>query len=365
LYELEKDTEMTKEELNRYNRHIILTEIGIEGQLKMKKASVLVIGAGGLGCPVLQYLTAAGVGKIGIADNDTVSESNLQRQVLYSQADIGKLKVEIAKQSLSKQNPLIEIATYAEKISTNNILSIAQNYDILVDATDNFPTRYLLNDASVILGKPLVFASIFKFEGQVSVFNLEQSATYRCLYPEPPAPEDAPACNEVGVLGVLPGIIGLFQANEVLKIILGLGDVLQNKLLNFNALSLEFSLFSFSKNPKNLKIFELNDNYDFFCGLQTSGLSKMSASELKEVIFDENDIQLIDVRTASEYNQYNIGGFNFCLENLSEYFHRMEPNKKIILVCKTGQRSKKAAQILQNQMPYLHFFYLENGLDGF
>jgi molybdopterin/thiamine biosynthesis adenylyltransferase len=220
---------MTNEELKRYDRHIILPEIGIEGQQKLMQASVLVIGAGGLGCPLLQYLVAAGVGTIGIVDDDTIDESNLQRQILYNIHDIGKAKVSVAIEKLSAQNPFCKFNSHQQRLAADNALEIIANYDIVVDGSDNFPTRYLVNDACVMLDKTLVFGSVFKFEGQVAVFNYNGSATYRCLYPDPPASEDVPNCSDIGVLGVLPGLTGLMQATEVINIITGLGEVLSNR----------------------------------------------------------------------------------------------------------------------------------------
>ena len=238
------------EEQQQYNRHIILDEVGLVGQEKLKSASVLVIGAGGLGCPVLSYLSAAGVGRIGIIDHDTVDQSNLQRQVLYAQLDIGTPKVEAAKRYLSLLNPFVKFESYNEKLTCSNAVDFFENYDIIVDGSDNFPTRYLVNDAAVLTGKPVVFGSVFKFEGQLSVFNYNQGPTYRCLYSRPPGENEAPNCSEIGVIGVLPGIIGSLQANEVIKIICGIGEVLSGKLLLFDALSLNQSLLKFLKNTK-------------------------------------------------------------------------------------------------------------------
>src|ERR1035437_2494874 len=242
--ELNPKSKMTTEEKRRYARHIILPEIGLEGQQKLKQAKVLVVGAGGLGCPVLQYLTAAGVGTLGIIDFDTVDESNLQRQVLYSTEDIGKHKAAIAKEKLEKQNPDINLVSHVAHLTSANALEIISQYDIVVDGSDNFATRYLVNDACVILNKVLVFGSIFKFEGQVSVFNYKGGPTYRCLYPEAPAEGDVPNCAEIGVLGVLPGIVGTLQANEVIKIITGIGDILSGKLLTLDALTMQFNTFT-------------------------------------------------------------------------------------------------------------------------
>ncbi len=250
----------SKEERQQYDRHLVLPEIGEIGQQKLKQAKVLVVGAGGLGCPVLQYLTSAGVGVIGVIDGDEVSISNLQRQILYSVDDVGKSKAEVAKQKLIRQNPFVEIHTFREFLSKENALSIIEKFDIVVDASDNFPTRYLVNDACVLAGKPLVFGSIFKFEGQVSVFNYKGSATYRCLYSNPPQPNEVLNSSEVGVLGVLSGIIGCFQANEVIKIICEIGEILSEKLLVYNALTLNYFTLKYKKTDFT-NIQKLKDSY--------------------------------------------------------------------------------------------------------
>jgi len=255
---------LTKQEFQRYSRHIIIPEIGIIGQEKIKNSKVLVIGAGGLGCPVGQYLAAAGVGTIGIVDFDEVDESNLQRQILFTPEDIGKSKAEVAAQKLKKQNPNLQFTIYNLQFTSANSLDIIKNYDIIVDGSDNFPTRYLVNDSCVILGKPLVSGSVFKFQGQVSVFNYKNGPTYRCLFPEPPNSDDVPNCTEIGVLGVLSGIIGTIMANETLKIILEIGKVLSGKLLVMDTLSLTMQTLSFRRNPKNLNIKNLID-YQVFC----------------------------------------------------------------------------------------------------
>lgn len=252
---------LTEQEKNRYRRQVILPEMGEDGQLALKKARVLVVGCGGLGCPVLQYLAAMGVGHIGMADPDTVSESNLQRQILYSTDDVGKLKVHVAKDRLLRQNPLVAVQVFPTRIDTGNAMEIIRDYDVVVDGSDNFFTRYLVNDACVILNKPLVFGSIYKFEGQVSVLNYKDGPTYRCLYPEPPEPGDIPACAEMGVLGALPGIIGILQATEVVKIITGLGNVLSGRLLTHNALDMSFRTFDFMTVPQNKQIKSLTERF--------------------------------------------------------------------------------------------------------
>lgn len=250
---------LNSQELRRYNRQMMIPEIGREGQEKLKSASVLVVGAGGLGCPVLQYLSAAGIGKLGIMDEDKVDEENLQRQILYGVNDLGKLKSIIAKTRLTYQNPLVEYEIYNIRFQNKNALEIARNYDIIVDATDNYSSRYLINDACVILGKPMVYGSIYKFEGQLSVFNYNGGPTYRCLYPEAPKKFEAPEPSETGVIGVLPGLIGTFQANETIKIIIGKGKILSGELLVVNILDPSMYTIKIKKNEENLSVTELMD----------------------------------------------------------------------------------------------------------
>ena len=350
---------MTKEEKKRYARHIILSELGEAGQLKLKNSKVLVIGAGGLGCPVLQYLTAAGVGTIGIVDFDVVDESNLQRQVLYSIDDIGKYKAEIAKQKSSKQNPYIDLVSYVSNLTSVNALPIISEYDIVVDGTDNFATRYLVNDACVILNKPLVFGSIFKFEGQVSVFNYNDGPTYRCLYPEPPAEGEVPSCAEIGVVGVLPGVIGALMANEVIKIIVGIGDVLTGKLLMFDSLSMQFNVFDVNLDPENKKINTLID-YELFCG----SINEIASEELKRKINLKEDFQLIDVREAAEYQLKNIGGLSIPLSELLKNLSKINPEMEIVVHCASGARSKKAVALLREH-GFKKVYNLKNGLLDF
>ena len=333
----------------------------MEGQEKLKNASVFVIGAGGLSCPALLYMAAAGIGKIGIADFDLVEESNLQRQVLYTTDDVGLPKAERAKERLQALNPLIKIEAYKLEINSSNILKLLQDYDIVVDGSDNFATRYLVNDACVILNKPLVFGSIFKFEGQVSVFNFQDGPTYRCLYPEPPKEGEVPNCSEVGVMGVLPGIVGTLQANEVIKIIVGIGEVLSGKLLLLDALTMNFNTISFKAIPENKKIKELID-YELFCGVKK--MMKISSQELKNKI-EQNDIfQLIDVRNEDEFERYNIGGQLIPLPEFEERRNEISIDKEVILICKSGKRSEAAANIL-NKYGYTKIRNLEGGLDKF
>lgn len=351
---------MTKEELNRYNRHIILPEIGLEGQQKLNRARVLVIGAGGLGCQVLQYLVAAGVGCIGIVDDDSIDETNLQRQILYGVADIGKPKATVAVEKLSAQNPFCQLKPYPVKLNSSNAIEIVSGYDSIVDGSDNFPTRYLVNDACVILNKPMVFGSVFKFEGQMAVFNFRGSATYRCLYPQPPGIAETPNCSEMGVLGVLPGMVGILQANEVIKIITGIGEVLANKLLRFDALKMDFETFSFRLNPSNKEI-KFFSEYEQFCG---SIVKEISADELRKKIHLHEPIQIIDVREPAEYAENNIGAVLISLSEIADNLHKIRKDIPVIIHCQSGLRSKKAVELLREK-GYNNVFSLKGGLAAF
>lgn len=350
---------MTPEEKRRYTRHIILPEMGMEGQQKLKQAKVLVIGAGGLGCPVLQYLTAVGVGTIGIVDFDVVDESNLQRQVLYGNEDIGKDKAQVAKEKLTKQNLYTNLTSYVSHLTSANALDMISAYDIVVDGSDNFATRYLVNDACVMLNKVLVFGSIFKFEGQISVFNYKEGPTYRCLYPESPAEGDMPSCAEIGVIATIPGIVGTLMANEVIKIVTGIGEVLNGKLLTLDAFNMQFNTFNITVNPGNKNIKELID-YDIFCGAQ----KEISAQELKEKIKHKEGFQLVDVREPDEYKIKNIGGILLPLKELASSLSKLNKEKEIIVHCASGARSKKAVSILKKN-GFRKVYNLKNGLLDF
>lgn len=356
---------LNRKEISRYARHIILPEIGTQGQEKLKRAKVLIVGAGGLGCPVLQYLTAAGAGRIGIIDDDKVEESNLQRQVLFSVADCGKPKAKIAKKKLQALNPNVHFVTYCLRLSAANALDIIKHYDLVIDGSDNFPTRYLVNDACVMLNKPLVFGSVFRFEGQVSVFNYKNGPTYRCLFPEPP--EDSPNCTEIGVPGILPGIIGTLMANEALKIILGIGEPLSGKLLILNALTLRNQIISFKRNRESIKINELID-YENFCNAplqKTEGIKSVSAVELRKMLKSKLDFQLIDVREEPEYLESNINGENIPLSYIEQNVHRISRNKKVIIHCKSGVRSRIAIDLLQKKYGFANLYNLAGGLDAY
>jgi len=346
--------------MNRYSRHIILTEIGQEGQDKLSKSKVLVIGAGGLGCPVLQYLTAAGIGTIGIIDFDIVSESNLQRQVLFGASTLGINKAQAAKARLEDLNNTILIKAYPEKLTHKNALSIFQDYDIIVDGSDNFSTRYLVNDASFITNKPLVYAGIYKFEGQVSVFNYKKGPSYRCLFPKQPETGSIPNCSEIGVLGVLPGIIGTLQANEVIKLILGIGEVLSGKVLYYDSLNHQISFIKVNRSEKEIQ--KVMDIKTVFKALdqEINCETPIRIISIKDAINKKN-IQWIDVRDTNvnpEINHSEV--FQIPLKDLKQNLNKIELGKEQILFCQAGIKSKKAASILQNHKIHSSFS-LKNG----
>ncbi|MFK7980834.1 MAG: molybdopterin-synthase adenylyltransferase MoeB [Saprospiraceae bacterium] len=357
-------------EMARYARHLAIPEFGKSGQEKLKSARVLVIGSGGLGSPLLLYLTAAGVGNIGIVDFDVVDESNLQRQVLFTVADIGQSKAETAKKRLLALNPHVNIKVFNTAFTTENAMEIAENYDIIADGTDNFPTRYLTNDVCVLTGKVNVYASIFRFEGQVSVFNYlnengERGPNYRDLFPQPPPPGMVPSCAEGGVLGVLPGIIGSLQANEVIKIITGVGEPLSGRLFLFDAASFTTRNLKIRKSPAT-KISELID-YDQFCGIipkkEIIAMVKgINVKELKKWVDAEKDFQLIDVRETYEYDICNLGGELVPLNKILNYQDKIARDKPVVLQCRSGVRSANAIKVLQNQFGFDNLLNLESGI---
>ncbi len=350
---------LSNEEIARYSRHLIMPEVGMEGQRKLKATSVLMIGTGGLGAPTGMYLAAAGIGRLGIVDFDVVDSSNLQRQIIHGTKDVGRRKVDSARDRLSDINPHIEIETHETRLTSENALGLFKNYDIIVDGTDNFPTRYLVNDACVLTGKANVYASIFRFEGQASVFWAERGACYRCLYPEPPPPGLVPSCAEGGVLGVLPGIMGAIQANETIKIALGAEDILVNRLLLFDAWAMKFREFKLRKDPlcpvcgENPTIKELID-YEQFCGMkpdhtaEETKIEEITATELKARMDRGEGIQIIDVREPNEYEIAKIPGTK--LIPLSQVVNRMneiDPSRETVFHCKGGVRSAKAIDALR------------------
>lgn len=338
---------------SRYARHYSLKDFGREGQQKLLGAKVLVVGAGGLGCPVLQYLTASGIGTIGIADHDLVALSNLQRQVLYTTEDIGKSKANVASEELKKRNPEIQINVYNLEINPKNALEIISKYDIVVDCTDNFASRYLINDACVLLRKPLVFGAIFQYEGQVSVFNIEEngsSINYRNLFPDPPKSTEVQDCNQSGVLGVLPGIIGMMQACEVIKILAGIGEVLIGKLLTFNLLNYDFFVLEITRDqdvskliPKDKTEFEATD-YNWLCGISNSKIEELNPSDFLSKV-SNNDTIVIDVREKNELPKAAFQNLNIPLSKLSENLSELR-DSNIVLFCQSGKRSLKAGEIL-------------------
>jgi molybdopterin/thiamine biosynthesis adenylyltransferase/rhodanese-related sulfurtransferase len=348
---------LTREELKQYNRQIILPELGFDGQEKLKAAKVLMIGAGGLGCPVLQYLVAAGVGNIGIADDDIVDVSNLHRQILYSVADVGKPKVETAKQKLEQINPYVKLTAYQERVTTENAARLIGSYDLIIDGSDNFPTRYLINDTCVALNKPFVFGSIFKFEGHVSIFNYQNGPNYRDIFPEAPPENEVPNCSEIGVIGVLPGMIGTFMANEAIKIICGIGEILSGKLLTINALDNSMTIFKLTGQKQTTSKLEVIKEKPAEIANE-----EISIDVLKSLMAKTPEkVYLVDVREIYEFDDYNIGGINIPLHDLKDHIQELPQDKKLIFYCQTGQRSKIAVNIVK---PYFEgeIFSVKNGI---
>jgi molybdopterin/thiamine biosynthesis adenylyltransferase/rhodanese-related sulfurtransferase len=352
--------ELSHSEILRYSRHLLMPEVALEGQRRIKAASVLLIGTGGLGSPIALYLAAAGVGRIGLVDYDVVDFSNLQRQVIHGMAGLNTLKVESARARMLDINPEIEVEVYNEPYTSENALRIAESYDILIDGTDNFPTRYLTNDVAVLQGKPLVYGSIFRFEGQASVFDANQGPCYRCLFPEPPPPGLVPSCAEGGVLGVLPGTIGTIQATEALKLILGIGDSLVGRLLLYNALDMSFDFVTLRKNPKckicsaEPEITELID-YEAFCGVpgvvhnegEVGGGWDIEAKELAERLNNGEKVHLIDVREPHELEISRLPGEDLIpLGELAARLPELDSAEEIVLFCKSGTRSARALEVL-------------------
>jgi adenylyltransferase/sulfurtransferase len=349
---------LNNDEILRYSRHLIMPEVGMEGQLKIKAAKVLCIGAGGLGSPLALYLGAVGVGTLGIVDFDVVDYTNLQRQIIHSTADVGRKKLDSAADKLKAINPFINIRKFDTRLSSDNAIELFKEFDIIADGTDNFPTRYLVNDACVITGKPNVYGSIFRFEGQASIFATEGGPCYRCLYPEPPPPGLVPSCAEGGVLGILPGLVGIIQATEVIKLILGIGDPLIGRLLLIDALGMSFRQLKLRKNPdcpvcgKNPTITELID-YEQFCGIrgeeapvETVG-GEMEVEELKRRLDAGDDIYVLDVREPHEYQIANIGGHLIPLGDLPNRINELDTSREIVAHCKSGGRSGKAVTFLR------------------
>src|SRR5579884_213544 len=349
---------LNNDEVLRYSRHLIMPEVGMEGQLKLKAARVLCIGAGGLGSPLALYLAAAGVGTIGIVDFDVVDYTNLQRQIIHSTADVGRKKLESAAEKLKAINPFLDIRPFETRLDSGNALELFRKFDMVVDGTDNFPTRYLVNDACVLTGKPNVYGSIFRFEGQASVFATKQGPCYRCLYPEPPPPGLVPSCAEGGVLGILPGLVGIIQATEAIKLILGKGDPLIGRLLLIDALGMKFRELKLRKNPdcpacgKNPTITKLID-YEQFCGIRGEEApaevttDEIQVEELKQRLDRGDDIYILDVREPHEYDICNLGGHLIPLGELPNRVNELDTSKEIVAHCRSGMRSAKAVNFLR------------------
>ncbi|HEX7139652.1 MAG TPA: molybdopterin-synthase adenylyltransferase MoeB [Vicinamibacterales bacterium] len=366
---------MTNDEVKRYSRHLIMPEVGVDGQRKLKAAKVLCIGAGGLGSPVGMYLAAAGVGTIGIVDFDVVDFSNLQRQILHGTSDVGRSKLASAKDRLHAINPNIDIQTHEAALSSQNAMSLLEPYDIIVDGTDNFPTRYLVNDACVLLEKPNAYGSIFRFEGQASVFATKEGPCYRCLYPEPPPPGLVPSCAEGGVLGVLPGIIGVIQATETVKLIMGIGEPLIGRFLIYDALRMKFRELRLRKDPDcpvcgtHPTVKQLID-YEQFCGIvpakpestAVNNATEITALELKQRLDRGDKLAIIDVREPNEYQINRIpGSILIPLGDIPKRVNELDPSAELIMQCKSGARSGRAADFLRS-VGFKHVLNLKGGI---
>jgi molybdopterin/thiamine biosynthesis adenylyltransferase/rhodanese-related sulfurtransferase len=368
---------LTHDEIARYSRHLILPEVGMEGQQKLKAARVLLVGTGGLGSPMALYLAAAGVGTLGLVDFDVVDSSNLHRQVIHSTRDVGRPKLDSAEEKLNALNPDLHVVKYETRLTSQNAMEIFAGFDIVADGTDNFPTRYLVNDACVLSGKPNVYGSIFRFEGQASVFATEAGPCYRCLYPEPPPPGLVPSCAEGGVLGILPGLVGIIQASEVVKLILGIGEPLIGRLLLVDSLGMRFRELKLRKNPDcpvcgtHPTVHALID-YEQFCGIpaqpqETSkvssiqnGVPQIGPEELKRRQSAGETVFVLDVREPHEYQIANIGGYLIPLNDLPQRAGELDRGAKIVVQCKSGGRSQRAAEFLQQQ----GFPHIENLAGG-
>jgi len=353
--------ELTTDDLSRYSRHLILPEVGMEGQRKLKAARVLCVGTGGLGSPLAFYLAAAGIGTLGLVDFDVVDASNLQRQIIHSTKDIGRKKLDSAAEKLTALNPALNVVKHETMLTSANALEILKDYDIVADGTDNFPTRYLVNDACVLLGKPNAYGSIFRFEGQASVFATKEGPCYRCLYPEPPPPGLVPSCAEGGVLGILPGLVGVIQATEVIKLILGKGNPLIGRLLLVDALGMRFRELKLRKNPEcpvcgdNSTVKELID-YEHFCGIipeskeekaVKNGIPQLSVKDLKRRIDEGEDVFILDVREPYEYQIAQIGGKLIPQNDVPQRLTEIPRDREIIVQCRSGARSQRIAEFLK------------------
>lgn len=367
--------ELTTDDLSRYSRHLILPEVGMEGQQRLKAAKVLCVGTGGLGSPLAFYLAAAGVGTLGLVDFDVVDASNLQRQIIHSTKDIGRKKLDSAAEKLNALNPALNVVKHETMLTSANALDILRDYDVVADGTDNFPTRYLVNDACVLLGKPNVYGSIFRFEGQASVFAAKDGPCYRCLYPEPPPPGLVPSCAEGGVLGILPGLVGVIQATEAIKLILGNGCPLIGRLLLVDALNMRFRELKLRKNPEcpvcgeHPTVTRLID-YQQFCGIHPeskeeksmkNGIPQITVKELKQRMDAGEDVQLIDVREPYEYQIAQIGGKLIPQNEVPQRIAEIDRNREIVVHCRSGARSQRIAEFLK-QSSYPNVANLAGGI---
>jgi sulfur-carrier protein adenylyltransferase/sulfurtransferase len=367
--------DLSNEEIARYSRHLIMPEVALDGQKTLKQARVLTIGAGGLGSPLAMYLAAAGIGTIGIVDFDVVDESNLQRQIIHGTSDLGRPKLESAREKIEDINPNVSVETFGEPLSSENALEIFEDFDVIVDGTDNFPTRYLVNDASVLTGKPNVYGSIFRFEGQASVFYAEEGPCYRCLYPEPPPPGLVPSCAEGGVLGILPGAIGTIQATETVKLILGIGEPLIGRLLLYDALGMRFREMKLRKDPncpvcgENPTVTELID-YQEFCGIpqanaqaQADEVPEITVQELEGRLRNGSKVSVLDVREPHEYEVANIGARLIPLAELAERLVELDRDETLAVHCKSGGRSARAVKLLK-EAGFQNVYNVRGGIDA-
>lgn len=359
---------LTPEEIVRYQRHLTLPQFGEEAQLKLKASRVLVIGAGGLGCPALQYLAAAGVGRLGIVDFDRVDVSNLQRQILFTEDDVGMPKAEVAARRLKRMNPCIEVEAIEVRFGADNALEILRRYDVIVDGSDNFPTRYLVNDACVLAGKPLIYGAIYTFQGQVSVFNFQDGPTYRCLFAQPPDPEDAPSCSEIGVLGVLPGIIGTAQACEAIKVITGVGEPLSGKLLMWDALSMKQEIIKISRDHHLPPVTELRE-IEFACNApDLPDSAEIETRAFKSLLQGGTPVQVLDVRHGWERAMAKIDSVHIPLGDLSRgrvdpREAGLDPKRPTVVYCRSGFRSLKARNFLADHYSFSQVYSLKGGIN--
>jgi len=367
---------LTASELQRYSRHLVLRDFGVERQMKLRNAKILVVGAGGLGCPALLYLAAAGVGTIGIIDSDNLEVSNLQRQVLYTVDDLGQNKARAAANRLRRMNPHVEFVVYEERLTSSNAREIVGSFDLVIDGTDNFPTRYLINDACVLLNRPFVYGSILEFEGQATVFNVRKSdgtfsANYRDLFPEPPAPDTVPNCEQAGVLGVLPGLIGCIQAGEAIKIVADLGEPLIDRLLIVDSATMEHTMIRIVNHQAREKIKDLID-YDDFCGInagknkslndKTDSMKEVTVQELKEMMDSKADFQLIDVREPHEYDICNLEGELIPMSDIPNNVDKISRDKKVVIHCRSGKRSGDMLLWLEKNHGFTNLYNLKGGV---